>query len=54
MRKGRPKTIDKSGRTRGDKTLTVRVTPHQLNRLKDTADFEGLSVGELVRRRLFG
>lgn len=34
--------------------LTVRVTNSQLNRLKHQADEQGVTVGELVRRRLFG
>lgn len=54
MKKGRPRSVDKSGKQSGEKTLTLRVTPSQLTRLKDTADAENLSVGELVRRRLFG
>lgn len=53
MKKGRPRTVDKSGKQIAEKTLTLKVTPSQLNRLKSTADAEGLTVGELVRRQLF-
>lgn len=54
MTNGRPRSVDKAGKQRGDKTLTLRVTNSQLNRLKDIANNEGLTVSELVRRRILG
>lgn len=54
MTNGRPRSVDKAGKQRGDKVFTLRVTNSQLNRLKDIAENEGLTVSELARRRLFG
>lgn len=34
--------------------VNLRVTPGELDRLKDDADTAGLSVSELVRKRYFG
>lgn len=53
-RGGRPRHIDKSGSEWGSKTLTLRITPRQMDTLKDDADALAISVGELVRRKVFG
>ena len=53
-RGGRPRQIDRSGSEWGSKTLTLRITPRQMDSLKDEAESLALSVGELVRRKVFG
>jgi len=51
--KGRPRTVDMTGKQSANKTLSVKVTTNQLNKLKTIADSKGVTVGELVRGILF-
>jgi predicted HicB family RNase H-like nuclease len=51
---GRPRTIDRTERQWGSQILNLRVTPKQMESLKDEADYEEISVSELVRQRVFG
>lgn len=51
---GRPRAIDKTKRQWGSQILNLRVTPKQLESLKEEADYEEISVSELVRQRVFG
>lgn len=52
-RNGRPRSIDKEGRQSGSETLTLRVTPKQMDWLKLEASDSEMSVGEFVRQRVF-
>ena len=48
LRKGRPKLSSSQRKTA---RIVVRFTKRQFNRLKAEADDEGISLGELVRRK---
>ena len=48
---GKPRSIDNTGKKRGDARITVRLTSMQLAQLKREAKKKRISLGELVRRR---
>lgn len=50
----KPRSIDTSGKQRGDARITVRLTSLQLARLKREAKKRQVSLGELVRLRALG
>lgn len=50
----KPRSIDTSGKQRGDARITVRLTSLQLARLKKEAKKRQVSLGELVRLRALG
>lgn len=50
----KPRSIDTSGKQRGDARITVRLTSLQLRRLKSEAKKRQVSLGELVRLRALG
>ena len=51
---GKPRSIDNTGKKRGDARITVRLTSLQLARLKKDAKKKRVSLGELVRLRALG
>lgn len=50
----KPRSIDTTGKQRGDARITVRLTSLQLARLKKEAKKRRVSLGELVRLRALG
>ena len=51
---GKPRSIDITGKKRGDARITVRLTSVQLAYLKKDAKKKRVSIGELVRLRALG